>query len=146
MTTIALYAHTDIPHPAATVFAHVADLCRKPRWHDAMQQVTPLKPGSPGTGSAWSINLQLLGAAYTTTVTLTAFDPERSLTFAGTPIGPATPQIVFTLLPRGDITRLDIHVTVDVAGKVRGPVRLLASQLGKQALRGYLGRLKAALG
>jgi uncharacterized protein YndB with AHSA1/START domain len=135
-----------INQPVEKVFNYVSNPLNLPEWQGPPVEIRSLQQTTPGQlreGDRFTTILQFLGRRYETPTEVSAYEPNRRLSYRGTG-GPVPTQITFILeeVPRG--TRFTHSQEVELRGYfgLAGPLFEIAA---RRQLRSELQTLKDLL-
>src|SRR5215467_8081176 len=117
----------DIQRPVEAVFAFAADPRNSPQWQGAIKEVHLTPDGPPAVGTKAKQVVSFLGVKLEPTNEITAWEPNRSVSFKGR-AGPAALEATVRFEAVGSGTRVSATFQVEPGGlfKIAGP--LFASQ------------------
>jgi uncharacterized protein YndB with AHSA1/START domain len=135
-----------INQPVEKVFNYVSNPANLPEWQGPPTEIRNLQQTTPGQlreGDRFTTVLQFLGRRYETSTEVSAYEPNRRLSYRGTG-GPVPTQIIFILEEVSGGTRFTHSQKVEPGGFF-GLAESLFELEAKRQLRGDLQTLKDLL-
>jgi uncharacterized protein YndB with AHSA1/START domain len=135
-----------INQPVEKVFNYVSNPANLPEWQGPPTEIRNLQQTTPGQlreGDRFTTVLQFLGRRYETPTEVSAYEPNRRLSYRGTG-GPVPTQITFILEEVSGGTRFTHSQEVEPGGFF-GLAESLFELEAKRQLRGDLQTLKDLL-
>ena len=128
-----------IHRPVAEVFAYMDDVSREPEWQSNIVEAYQEPPGPTTVGTRKRYLSEFMGRRIENTYLTTTFEPNERVVYETTPGSAlrAKVELGWRSVPSGT------EVTMTVAGKVTGALKLIPRRLLERA---YRNELETALG
>jgi uncharacterized membrane protein len=133
----------EINRPATDVYDFVAEPRNMPRWYEAVERVTEVRPATPTRAASYRITRLLPGGQADNVVNVTEAKPNLTVTFESRE-GPTPFRYRYRVEPDGDASRLTLDADISSAG-LPGPLAHLdgfATRAFRQGMQHNLEGLK----
>lgn len=130
---------TLVRRPVSEVFAYMDDVSREREWQPGIREAWKEPPGPTDVGTKKHYVSEFMGRRVENTYLTRLFEPGRRVVYETAPGSVLRARVELSWRPQGDDTR----VSIEVEGKVSGPLRLVP----RAVLEGvYMKELEKSLG
>jgi Polyketide cyclase / dehydrase and lipid transport len=134
-------ASSEIPAPAADLFAYLARLENLASWQSGIVSAQPTSPGEVGVGSSARVVRDLMGQRITADLTVTSFEPARRMGLTST-VGGVRVDALLELASAGPVTDLRFAMEIRATNLFMAPIEGMAADAAARDLADSLERLK----